>query len=441
MRGYTILFTLVLNFATLASYMVYAAGLSFPQEMLATKDLLVLIGVLLVLPSLLRRLRRLRLERLDWLVILTIVCNVIAFALSEAPMADRVFNFRRHVSFLLVLLIFREYGTGFRSEQSYFQFLKPILVMLWAFGVVEYLLPDSFWNSFVGITAYWDALSVDPFSTATIGENGRFYSWDLFALLGEVRRMVSFYFEPTTMAAFFVACLCFSLVGGKRERFWTWLIAALGLLTISKFFALAVPLALAVMALRNRLHKHLFLSFVMGCIAISASVIALEIDAGALAHLRGISSLLEIVGQNKWLGLGLGAGGNYAATELETAEIGTESGFGNVAAQLGLMSVVYIFLLNSLYVMLLESYRRTGDPVYVTAIAALVCWTLSFFLSASSLGLSGNAFVFILIGSVLHRDAAARRRARALPAVSETAQTGSLPHLPATAATGLPNSP
>jgi len=406
MRAYTILFTLALNFATLASYFVYAADLSFAQQTLAMKDLLLIGGLLMILPSLLGRLLRLKLEILDWLIILAIAFNLLAFALSDAPVSDRVFNFRRHLSFLLVLLIFREFGTGFRSELSYFQFLKPILVVLWSFGAVEFFLPDSFWNDIVGITSYWDALSVDPFSTATIGENGRFYSWDLHSLFGEVRRMVSFYFEPTTLAAFFVASLCFSLMGGARERFWALLIAAIGLMTISKFFALSIPLAFGVYALRNRLRPWLFLGFVSACIAVSASVIVLGIDAGALAHLKGISSLVEIVIQNKWLGLGLGAGGNYADADLEGADIGAESGFGNIAAQLGLMSVVYILILNCLYTDLLSRYRRTGHPTYAAAIAGLICWTLSFFLSASSLGLSGNAFIFILIGAVLHRKEA-----------------------------------
>lgn len=406
MRAYTILFTLALNFATLASYFVYAADLPFAQFMLATKDLLLIAGFLIVLPNLLGRLFQLKLETLDWLIVVAIAFNLVAFVLSDAPVSDRVFNFRRHLSFLLVLLIFREYGTGFRSELSYFQFLKPVLVVLWSFGAVEFLLPDSFWNDVVGITSYWQALSVDPFATATIGENGRFYSWDLYSLFGEVRRMVSFYFEPTTLAAFFVASMCFSLMGGARERFWAVLIAGFGLMTISKFFALSIPLALGVYSLRNHLRPWFFLGFIFSCIAVSATVIALDLEAGALAHLKGISSLVEIVLQNKWLGLGLGAGGNYADSDLENAEIGTESGFGNIAAQLGLMSVIYILILNCLYTNLLCRYGRTRHPVYAAAIACLTCWTLSFFLSASSLGLSGNAFIFILIGAVLHRKEA-----------------------------------
>ncbi len=409
MRAYTILFALALNFATLASYLVYAVDLTFSQQMLAIKDLLLLIGLLLVLPSLLQRMLRLHLETLDWLIFLAVAFNLVSFVLSDASMSDRVINLRRHLTFLFVLFIFREYGTGFRSEWSFFQFLKPILVVLWVFGITEYLLPDAFWNDFVGISGYWNSLSLDPFATATIGESGRFYSWDLYAILGEVRRMVSLYFEPTTMAAFFVACLCFSFIGGPRERFWSWLIVALGLLTISKFFAMSVPLALAVIALRDRLRKHMFIYFVSACIMVSFGVIALNIDAGALAHLKGISSLVQIVMQNKWFGLGLGAGGNYADADLETAEIGAESGFGNIAAQLGLMALVYIFLLNTLYATLLERYQRTHDLKYAAAIAALVCWTLSFFLSASSLGLSGNAFIFILIGSVLRIDSYERR--------------------------------
>lgn len=410
MRSYTVLFTLVLNFSTLASYLIYAAGMPFSQQMLATKDLMLLVGLLLVMPSLLLRMWRLRLERLDWLIILVVIFNLIGFVLSDAPMSDRIVNLRRHLSLFLVLLIFREYGTGFRSEQSYFQFLKPILVVLWVFGIIEFFLPDAFWNNVVGITGYWSSLSLDPFSTSTIGESGRFYSWDLEGLIGEVRRMVSLYFEPTTMAAFFVACMCFSFIGYPRERLWTWLIVGLGLLTISKFFALSAPLALAVIALRDRLRNYMFLGFVTASIVISVSVIALGFDAGALAHLKGVSSLAEMIVAKKWLGLGLGAGGNYAAPDMDTSEIGTESGFGNIVAQLGLMAIVYIFLLNTLYVTLLNCYRRAQDPRYAAAIAVLLCWTLSFFLSASSLGFSGNSFVFILIGSVLHCDILERRR-------------------------------
>lgn len=399
----------MLNFATLISYVVYASGVPLSQQMLAMKDLLLLVGLLLILPSLLLRMLKLRFGRLDWLMILIVAFNLISLILSDAPMPDRLVNLRRHLSLFLVLLIFREYGTGFRSEQSYFQLLKPILVVLWIFGITEFFLPDAFWNDLVGITGYWNSLSLDPFATSTIGESGRFYSWDLQTFMGEVRRMVSLYLEPTTMAAFFVACLCCSLIGGQRERLWTWLISGIGLLTISKFFAMSIPLALGIMALRDRLRNYMFLSFVIICIVISVSVITLDIDAGALAHLKGISSLVEIVMQKKWLGLGLGGGGNYADPELETSEIGAESGFGNIVAQLGLMALIYIFVLNTLYVTLLNGYRRTKDPSYAAAIAALLCWTLSFFLSASSLGLSGNAFVFILIGSVLRRDTLERR--------------------------------
>lgn len=408
MRAYTILFALTLNFATLASYLVYAVDLTFSQQMLAIKDVLLLIGLLLVLPSLLQRMLRLHFETLDWLIFLAVTFNILSFAISDASMSDRVINLRRHLTFLFVLFIFREYGTGFRSEGSFFQFLKPILVILWVFGITEYFLPDAFWNEFIGISDYWSSLSLDPFATATIGESGRFYSWDLYSMLGEVRRMVSLYFEPTTLAAFFVACLCFSFIDGSRERFWTWMIVALGFLTISKFFVMSVLLALAVIALRDRLRKHMFIYFVSACIVISVGVVALNIDAGALAHLKGISSLVQIVMQKKWFGLGLGAGGNYSDADLETADIGTESGFGNIAAQLGLMALVYIFLLNTLYATLLDRYQRTHDLKYAAAIAALVCWTLSFFLSASSLGLSGNAFIFILIGSVLRIDTAKR---------------------------------
>lgn len=404
MRAYTILFALTLNFATFASYLVYAFDLTFSQQTLAIKDLLLFIGLLLVLPNVLQRMLRLQLESLDWLIFLAVTFNLLSFAFSDASMSDRVINLRRNLTFLFVLFIFREYGTGFRSEWSFFQFLKPILMFLWLFGITEYFLPDAFWNDFVGISGYWNSLSLDPFATATIGESGRFYSWDLYTILGVVRRMVSLYFEPTTLAAFFVACLCFSFIGGPRERFWTWMIVALGFLTISKFFAMSVPLALAVIALRDRLRKQMFIYFVAACIMIGVGVVALNIESGALTHLKGLSSLGQIVVQKKWFGLGLGAGGNYADADLETADIGTESGFGNIAAQLGLMALIYIFLLNTLYVALLDRYRRTHDLKYAAAIAALACWTLSFFLSASSLGLSGNAFIFILIGSVLRID-------------------------------------
>lgn len=419
MRTYTIIFTLILNFGSLGSYFVYAADLSFAQQMLALKDLCLAIGLLLVLPSVLGRLVRGRLEEIDWIILLAIVVNLLSFVISDAPVGDRIINFRRHITFLVVVLIFREYGTGFRSEVSFLQLLKPILLALWTFGVVEFFMPDSFWQDGVGITAYWDALSVDPFGTPTIGENGRFYTWDLYALFGAVRRMVSFYFEPTTLAAFFVACFCISLLGGKRERIWTVSIALFGMLTISKFFVLAIPLSVGIYVFRDHLHPRLFLGFIFGCIAMSVIVTALGIEAGALAHLKGISSLVEIVMQEKWLGLGLGAGGNYADAEVEGADIGLESGFGNVAAQLGLMSLVYVFLLNSLYTELLARYRTSRDPRYAAAVGALMCWTLSFFLSASSLGLSGNAFIFILIGSVLHK----RRRAP-VPAVADVPPIG-----------------
>jgi hypothetical protein len=141
----------------------------------------------------------------------------------------------------------------------------------------------------------------------------------------------------------------------------------------------------------------------LGCLLLAAGALLLGLSQGAFAHLSGIVSLTELYTNKMVLGHGIGAAGNYTDVDSDITA-GAESGLGNIVAQLGIGAIAYLWAFSFLYARLLDRWNRYGKTEYLAGIMMLISWVVSFFLSASSLGESGNAFFFIFIGCILAAD-------------------------------------
>lgn len=409
---FTVLVVLILTFSTFFSLYWFEIGGKGIELILASKDIILITGIAVVVLWRIAHFQgTLRFSSVDLWLALLLAVNLTSFAISPASLTLRVLNLRRNLE--LFFLFWTFYYVG-RSKLTF----KVLIWSSWAafasvmaFGIFEYLQPNSFWDQVVDIPAYWRNVTLDPFGTSSIADSGRFYTWDLQALVGHpVRRMVSLYLEPTTLAAFILFIFCIGFL--RRGMGPKLLPVLLGLLTVSKFYVLAVAISLLIWKFRHRLARRLMLVCYLGCIALAMLALAtslLGITSGAIAHLRGVIDLTQVFGQKKFAGLGLGAAGNYAMSNAADPTLGEESGLGNVTAQIGLGIIVYLAFLNSLYHSLREKWLASQRIEYIVGIMLLISWTVSFFLSASSLGVSGNAFFFIFIGCLLGRDASRKQ--------------------------------
>lgn len=399
---YTLIFLLVVNFGSIISLLLFLVGSTLAQEALAMKDLTLLFGVMIAGLHIL--LRRNELPKnfkilLGWTLMIFLV-NILSFLLSQADMQDKIVNFRRNTAFVLVLMVFSAIGHGFRSFKTYDYIAAGIVLILLMVGVFDYVAPDPFWDSVMQIPEYWRKISVDPFATPTIAENGRFYSWDLLSVVGKaVRRMVSLYLEPTTLAACLSAGFCVAYA--HRRRLLSAVIAVLGALTISKFFIMSLILTGIVVSQKRRLRPRMFIGVIVLFVFISIGILALQIESGAFAHLKGVVSLVDIFSEGKIFGFGLGGAGNYTAADSEAGDLGSESGVGNLVAQLGIGALVYLVFFQVIFSQLVLAYQKYQSRTILAAVCCFISWVMSFMLSASSLGLSGNAMFFIFIGCVL----------------------------------------
>lgn len=404
MRLYTTLIVLLLSFTTAASLGWFMIGLPGAASLLALKDLALLATIGFAVAYRISRpnLAGFVIDRMDLMIASLILVNALSFVMSTAGLELKIINLRRDLSLFLFTWAFYYLGR-FRSccrtltVSAYFCFIFVV-----ACGFMEYLAPDSLWDNLIKIPEYWRAIEVDPFGATSVALSGRFYSWDLLGTFGRpIRRMVSLYAEPTTLAAFFTFIFCISYL--RFNRWFRVLVFCIGVLTLSKFFVISVVLIASIKRIADRLPKHFILICFAVCTAASAAVLSLEIKSGALAHLNGLVDLFTLVQDHKILGFGLGAAGNYAGDSSGSDDIGAESGVGNVAAQLGVGIIVYLWFLNRLFNERLQSWKDRRDPQDMICLMLVSSWTIAFFMSASSLGLSGNAFFFIYIGAVLAR--------------------------------------
>jgi hypothetical protein len=284
-----------------------------------------------------------------------------------------------------------------------------------ALGLIERFAPDALWTQLLDVSSYTASNPLDPFGVLPFESSGRFFSWDLESAWGVVlRRLVSTYLEPTTLAPTLALALLLACAARSRRRYmaygfgapaWvsatslpTLLFLVAGVLTVSKGFVLFLGLLLAWRWLGVPQPRQVFLLSALG-IAVSLLTAEAGFTEGAFSHLAGLASAAHHLVDGNLLGEGLGAAGNYGFTD---TDIGAESGLGNGIAQVGLAALLPLLWVRAIA---LESWQlalRRRDPGGPWIAAWLLFWFLTYLLSASSLGVGGNALGFAVLALYLH---------------------------------------
>jgi hypothetical protein len=282
-----------------------------------------------------------------------------------------------------------------------FRWMVLTSVVVAVFGIVERVLPETFWTTWMDLDSYTSANGFDRFGGLSFSESGRYYSWDLDRWTGApVRRMISTYLEPTTLAAAMAVLLVMGMARVARGHAATGLVVLAGLCgiaTVSKGFALFLLALLAWRTVGLPSPKHLLVLTAAACVvALLAGQLHLE---GPLEHVAGLDTGLRHLAAGHWLGQGIGEAGNYTNAD---GGVGEESGMGNVMGQAGIAALLPVLWVAAMARDVLRAGQLRRDPGAPWVAAWLLFWTVTYLFSASSLAVGGNALGFALLALYLH---------------------------------------
>jgi hypothetical protein len=376
------------------------------------RDALVLLLVALAVASLLVSSTPWRLPASGrWALLMVAVYGGFALASPEHPVLVAL-NLRRLalVPLLFVALLLIPWSAQQIERLSTWVLASSVVVAL--LGLVERFSPNTLWTSVLDVGSYFAANPLDPWARLPFEESGRFFSWDLESSFGVVvRRLVSTYLEPTTLAPTLALALLLVLAARARQRHglhtppawaaspWLLLLFTLtGLLTLSKGFVVFLGLLLAWRWLGLPQPRQVFLLALAG-IALALALDEAGHNEGAFEHAAGLASAAQALWRGELLGLGLGAAGNYADAD---TDVGSESGLGNGIAQIGLAAFLPLLWVRAIAHEVTATARARRDPGGPWIAAWLLLWFLTYLLSASSLGVGGNALGFALLALTLH---------------------------------------
>ncbi|MDT7838926.1 hypothetical protein [Aquabacterium sp. OR-4] len=345
---------------------------------------------------------------LRWAALLVVGVGLASLS-SDSGLFTLALNLRR---LALVPLLFLAVSLLPWSRQQLAQLMALLVassVLVALLGLVDRLGGDGLWTEWLRIEAFTAANGLDRYGKIPFDQNGRYHSWDLEPVLGgPVRRALSSYLEPTTLAAGMAAALALLLARQARGHRQPWalaLVLACGLLTVSKGFVLYLLLLLAWRVLGVPAPQHV-LQLSLGAVLVALAVVARGLSEGAFSHLGGVATALAHLADGHWLGEGVGEVGNYANN---TEEVGAESGLGNAIAQIGVVAFLPLLWLHALARQTLDQARRSGDAGGPWLASWALFWTASYVFSASSQGVGGNALGFLALALYLHPAASAER--------------------------------
>jgi hypothetical protein len=341
-----------------------------------------------------------------YLIITIFLVHCLYFMLSNASLTCRLINLRRDLALLGILAI----GTFLPVTKQCLDRLIKLIVFLCIltclFGLFEYLVGDWFWDQCLAITKYWSAKQLDPFGKNSISESGRFYSYDLYFLFGKpIRRLVSFFIEPTITSGFLSLGLIVLFFAPLRIRMKPLIISLLlvsGLLTQSKAFVLAL---IVVLYFRYMGSLNSFLLIILSFFFVVPGwfLEKMERVSGPFSHIYGYYTGLKSIIVDNPMGAGLGEAGNYSdavmhGVALAQHIIGGESGQGNVYAQIGIWGLLYPALAFAILICSKIMYRKTLSNYYYIGFVAIFSWYLVFMNSASGLSFTGFFLHFLVTG-------------------------------------------
>ena len=335
-----------------------------------------------------------------WALAMVLAYGVLALA-NTSGLVLTMLNMRRLVLVPLLFVAVCVLPWSARQIDSLFRWIVGTSVAVALFGIVEVLAPPALWTELLEIEAFTAANNFDRFGQLPFADSGRYYTSDLVFLLGrEVRRMISTYLEPTTLAAAMAVLLVVALARKARGHAATGLVVlavVAGTATLSKGFAAFGLMLLAWRWIGFPAPRHLGAMLVAGCL-LAALVDRLQLE-GPFVHVQGLSTAVHSLLAGQWLGEGIGAAGNLSDLG---SEVGDESGLGNVIGQVGVVAVLSLFWLHALSRDVLAATAERHDPGGAWLAAWLLFWGLTYLFSASSLGVGGNALGFIVLALYLH---------------------------------------
>lgn len=410
MFAYAALFALVLalQFSPIVGLIGYRlTGASGWSSMGIVRDALVL---LLSAAVLLRSVLTLRLVRWTRSVawgFITLITLAILAVISTADLIFVALNLRRLLIFPLLFFSVAAAQLGPNQILSLLRLILNTTVFVALFGIIEYFAPNRLWEDFFRVVDFFSSNPLDPFGALPFEESGRFFTWDLQGLFGgPVRRAVSTYLEPTTLAAAMMGGICLAAAARRLRQkgagIKLLLVLACGVLTLSK--ALGLFLIAMVLYVRFRVPspRWIFTLTVIGC-GFALWVQSIGLTIGMFEHIAGLATAVDHVTSGHFFGEGIGNAGNYAA-EGSDLEIGSESGLGNLLAQVGMAALIYIFWIQSLAADVIRRARERRDKTGVYFASMVLGWFISFLFSASSLGIGGNALLFLALSLYLHKN-------------------------------------
>jgi hypothetical protein len=335
-----------------------------------------------------------------WALAMVAAYTVAGLADPSGPLLTAM-NLRRLVLVPLLFVAVLAIPWSALQVDRLFRMLVVSCAAVAVLGIVERAAPEALWTDWLDIDAYTAASNLDRFGQIPFADSGRYFSTDLESVLGgPLRRMISTYLEPTTLAAAMAVLLTLALARRARGHPSLVLIVlsvVAGCATLSKGFIAYLLMLAAWRVVGVPAPRHISVMVLAGCgLALLADPSRLE---GPLEHVAGLASSLRGLAGGAWLGHGVGAAGNLSDLGNDSGE---ESGLGNVMAQVGVLTLLSVAWLRALVHDVLAAAAARRDPGGPWVAAWLVFWTLTYLFSASSLGVGGNALGFIAIALYLH---------------------------------------
>lgn len=324
---------------------------------------------------------------------------------SEASLSSKILNIRRIMIPLLIFFVFSSFIYKEYDVQRFKKFYINITYAICFFGIVEFLLPLSFWDNVLRIPEYWNAS--DNIDITSIRQVGRGYTSDLIFITGnKFRRMLSFFLEPTTLGTYLSIAYAYFLFANdiKNRNRLLWLIFLSGVLCFSKLFLISVFLTTVLKRLPFKISQLYIITFLF-FLGVGYFLFDKPKAHGALSHVIGLYSGFEIALQNP-LGLGLGMAGNRPDEVLPgiiNGKYGGESGIGNIWAQVGFLGSMILVFIYYVHKRIKQRYKVTGNEDYYALSVVLFVYFINLLLSASSLSLKGNFMLFVFLGIYFSR--------------------------------------
>jgi len=117
-------------------------------------------------------------------ILVFLISLFVLFFLSSAEISSKFIYLRRYSYFLLMFLLFSILPVNQTNVLNLIKHLKFITFLAIIFGFFEYATNLKIWR-LLNLNDFWASTNVDPWANVPLEESGRFFSWDLYFIIGE----------------------------------------------------------------------------------------------------------------------------------------------------------------------------------------------------------------------------------------------------------------